>query len=479
MSLVQAMRVIAAFAAIAMSMAACAVGPDYRRPGAPTPAAYKEMRGWKTAHPNDAIDRGAWWSVFKDPILDDLERRIDIGNQNLRAYEAAYRQSKAVVREARASLFPTVTASQNVTRQKSSGVTANSATLEGSAGWDLDLWGKVARQVESDVANAQASAAELASIRLSAQADLATYYFELRYEDSLQRLLDATVAAYKRTLDITRNQYAAGTVGRSDVVQAETQLQTTQASAIAVGLQRAKYEHAIALLIGRPPADLTIKPAALPEQVPSVPVSLPSALLERRPDIAQAERQMRQQNELIGVQVAAFFPDVNLSATLGYLGNPASGLFSAANQIWSLAASASTTVLDGGARPAAVAEARAAYDQSVASYRQTVLAAFQDVEDQLASIRILARQRRAQAAAVKSAQRAVEIVLNEYRAGTQAYTAVVTAQATALSAEETALQIQQNRVTSTVALIKALGGGWESSQLPLAGKLKNQPLLTE
>ena len=465
-----------ALAAVTLFVASCAVGPDYVRPAAPVPIAYKEMAGWQPANPRDAIDRGAWWSVFNDPTLDSLERQIDIGNQNLRAAEASYREARAIVREARAGLFPTVSASSDAQRQRNSGLVRSLGTLEGSASWEIDLWGKVRREVESDIAAAQASAADLASIRLSAEAELATDYFELRHQDSLQRLLDRTVVAFQRALEITRNQYAAGVAARSDVVTAETQLQTTQASATAVGLQRAKLEHAIALLIGRPPAELTIDPGALQQQAPGVPASLPSTLLERRPDIAQAERQMQAQNALIGVQAAAFYPTLNLAAVIGFSGNSLGTLFSPLSQVWSLAASGGQLLFEGGARSAAMAAAHAGYDQSVATYRQTVLAAFQDVEDELASVAILARQLQAQTIGVQSARRAVEIALNEYRAGTQAYTTVVTAQATALTAEETALQIQADRLTATVSLIRALGGGWDSSQLPAANELARQPL---
>jgi NodT family efflux transporter outer membrane factor (OMF) lipoprotein len=454
-----------AFFLLPVLLAGCAVGPDYQRPPAPVPTAYKELKGWTQAHPADAIDRGAWWSVYQDPVLDRLERQIDIGNQNLRAYEAAYRKARAMVAEARANYFPTLSASGSGERQReSSGTTANTRAVEGSVSWDLDLWGKVRRQVESDQAAAEASAAELASIRLSAQADLATYYFELRYQDQLTRLLTETVAAYQRSLDITRNQYAAGVAARSDVITAETQLKTTQSSLVAAGILRAQYEHAIAILMGKPPAELTIAPGDLPTDVAAVPVQLPSTLLQRRPDIAQAERTMREENALIGVETAAYYPDISLSADFGYSSVGAS-LFKASNQIWSLAASGSETIFDAGSRSAAVEGARADYDQAVANYRQTVLTAFQDVEDGLSGLRILADQAKVQAEAVASARDAVRITLNEYRAGTVAYTSVVTAQATALSDEETALQIRESRMTTHVSLIKALGGGWSEEQM--------------
>lgn len=449
---------------VPLLLAGCAVGPDYVRPSAPTPVAFKELRGWTAARPADDLDRGAWWSVYQDPLLDQLERQIDVGNQNLRAYEAAFRSARALVDEARANYFPTVSAGGSGERQKASGKIASTKAAQLSASWDLDLWGKVRRQVESDQAAAEASAAELASIRLAAQAELATYYFELRYQDSLTRLLGETVDAYKRSLDITRNQYAAGVAARSDVITAETQLKSTQATLIAAGVLRAQYEHAIAILTGKPPADLTIQAADLTSVVPDIPVQLPATLLQRRPDIAQTERTLQEENALIGVATAAYYPDVSLSADFGY-SSAASGLFSASKQIWSLAASGSETLFDGGSRGAAVDVATANYDQAVANYRQTVLTAFQDVEDGLSGLRILADQARQQSEAVDAAREAERIALNEYKAGTANYTTVVTAQATALSNEQTALQIQQSRMTTSVSLIKALGGGWTDDAL--------------
>jgi NodT family efflux transporter outer membrane factor (OMF) lipoprotein len=462
----RAVLITSAFGAAIFSLQACTVGPDYLRPDVATPRAFKEApKGWKVAQPGNGTDRGAWWRIYKDPLLDQLVSQVAINNQNLKAYEAAYREALAVVREARSSLFPTVTANPSVTRARS-GVTTTTQTIEGSASWDIDLWGKVRRQIESDVASAQASEAELADLTLSAQAELVADYFELRYQDALARLLNDTAAAYERSLTITQNQYAAGTVGRSDVVTAQTQLASTRASAIAAGKLRAQYEHAIALLIGRSPAELTIPRGTLAQSVPNIPLMVPSALLERRPDIAEAERKMQKQNALIGVAVAAFYPTINLSAIAGYSGT--SPLVSATNLMWSLAASGSQTLLDGGARTAAVDAAGAAYDQSVANYRQTVLTAFKDVEDQFSNLRILQRQAAAQSEAVRFARQAVTIALNEYQAGTTTYTTVVTAQATALTNEETAIEIQKNRLVAAANLIKALGGGWDNSRLAKA-----------
>ncbi|MGY2047085.1 efflux transporter outer membrane subunit [Methylobacterium sp. JK268] len=472
---------VAAAALPALLLAGCLVGPDYSRPSAETPLAFKEGgaratampgRNWRPARPADDADRGDWWRVYRDPTLDRLIRLIDVDNQTLRSAVAAYRQSRALVQEARAQLFPTVIGAPGIVRSRSGGIERTTLTLEGTASWELDLFGRIRRQIESDVAAAQASAADIAAVRLSNQAQLATSYFELRYQESLQRLLDQTVEAYKRSLSIVENQYAAGVAARSDVITAQTQLQTTQAQAIAVGLQRATLEHAIAVLIGRPPAELSIRGARLAPRPPAVPVSLPSDLLERRPDVAQAERSVQSQSEQIGVAVAAFYPTVTLSANGGIAGDPARNFFSAANTFWSVAANGSQTLFDGGARTAALQAARAAYDSAVANYRQTVLTGFQQVEDGLAGQRILTRQQAAQDIAVQSSRKAVEIALNEYRAGTQNYTTVVTAQALALNNEVSALQILLNRFTNSVSLIRALGGGWEVRALPSGEELK-------
>lgn len=481
----------AALAAL-LSVSGCTVGPDYRRPPAIASARYKELAGWKQAEPGDTLDRGAWWSIYDDPVLDDLERQVAVSNQTLKAQEAAFRVAVATVAAARAQLFPTVGVSTSATRGGGSGggTTTSAATgsgggtarttydLEGTVDWELDLWGRIRRQVEGDVAAAQASAADVANARLSAQAQLAIDYFELRAADSLAALLEQTVRDYREALRIAQNQYTAGTAARGDVITAQTQLQTATSSLINVGVQRATLEHAIAVLIGRAPADLSIPPAPLPERVPVVPPGVPSGLLERRPDIAAAERTMQAQNAQIGVAVAAFYPQVTLSALYGYAGNPLQSLVQAANRVWSLGAAASETLFEGGARTAAVASARASYDQAVANYRQTVLTAFEAVEDQLSTLRILAEQARAAAEAVALARRAVGIALNEYRAGTQPYTAVITAQNTLLANEQSALTVQQNRFVASVTLIEALGGGWRAADLPGQERLQSfNPLL--
>ena len=472
-------------------LSGCMVGPDYQRPGAPVPVAFKEAppAGWKLGTPLDAIDKGAWWSIYRDPDLDRLEREVDVSNQTLAQAVAAYQEAQAVVQQARGSLFPLISVTPGVSVENQAGslsggglVNGSSSfgqgvrtnySLEANASWDVDVWGKIRRTVESDVAGAQASAADIANARLSAQATLAIDYFNLRASDSLQQLLDDTVKQYERSLQITQNQYAAGVAARSDVITAQTLLQTTQAQAINVGVARAQYEHAIAVLTGHPPADLTLSPGALATTIPEIPTTVPAALLERRPDISAAERQMQQQNALIGAAIAAYYPDVSLTALYGYSGNPLGSLIQAANKVWSIGGTATETLFDGGIRSGQVASARAVYAQAVANYRQVVLTAFQGVEDNLSGLRILSEQAKAQDAAVASARQAVQIALNEYQAGTQAYTTVITAQTTALSDEESALSIRQTRLTDSVSLIEALGGGWDTTQLPSPAVVKD------
>jgi NodT family efflux transporter outer membrane factor (OMF) lipoprotein len=484
-----------------LALGACMVGPDYQKPDAPVSIAYKELQGWTIAQPQDTAERGAWWSVYHDPELDALVRQVDVSNQTVKQFEAEYRNAVALVQEARANLFPVVSANAGVThssgfsssssRSSSSSISSSSGSLittpsgtslstggggggvprtqysvEGSVNWDLDVWGRIRRQVESQISAAQVSAADLANAQLSAQATMATDYFDLRAEDSLADLLRQTVAAFQRALQIVQNQHAAGTVSSADVVTAQAQLEGARAQLVGVGVQRATFEHAIAVLTGHPPADLTIPFGLLTADVPVMPPGVPSTLLQRRPDIAAAERQMQQQNALIGVQVAAFYPDITLSALVGFVGSPLSQLFTAGNRIWSLGGAASETIFEGGARSAAVAAARATYDQSVANYRQVVLTALQQVEDELSSLRILQQQLRAQAIAVAAAQHAVEVTLNEYRAGTVAYTSVITEQTTLLTDQQTLLAVQQSLLVASVALIEALGGGWNAGLLP-------------
>ena len=491
--------------AVVMALAAggllsgCLVGPDYARPDAPTPARFKETAGWKLGEPQDAVERGDWWAIYHDDVLDGLERQIDISNQNLRAAEAAYRQARAVVGEARAGLFPTLSVSAAGSRSGHGGTggtasfvtTASGAAISTGGGgrggsqssvdvtadasWSVDLWGRIRRTIESDVATAQASAADLANARLSAQAQLATLYFELRAADDQKRLLDASVDAFTQSLQITRNQYTAGIVGQADVVTAETQVEQTRAQAIAVGVQRANFEHAIATLIGKPPADFAIAPAPLAVAVPVAPPGVPSRLLERRPDIAGAERRMASANAQIGVAVAAFYPDLTLTASYGFASSGLAKLFRASNSFWSVGSQLAETVFDAGLRSAQLEAAHAFYDETVATYRQTVLTGFQQVEDELAALRILADEADVQANAVRLAQLAERLTLNQYQAGTVAYTAVLTAQTTRLNNEVTALNIQQSRFIASVTLVQALGGGWTATVLPSTDQVEDDP----
>ena len=473
--------------AATLALAGCTVGPDYRKPPVSTPAAFKEAAGWKIGQPNDAAERGPWWSIYNDPVLDALEKQVEVANQTLKADEAAYRQARAIVAEARAGYWPTVTAGGSFTRSGGGGGRAGGAAGASSgvgpineydlnlasATWELDVWGRIRRTVESNVASAQASAGDLAAARLSAQTTLASDYFSLRISDELQRLLDSTVDAFQKSLQITRNRYAAGVAARTDVVDAQAQLETTRSQAIAVGIQRAQFEHAIAVLIGKAPADFAIAPVRLQTAVPEIPPGLPSALLERRPDIAAAERRMAAANAEIGVAIAAYYPDLTLSASYGFASTALSTLLKSASQIWALGPALSGTLIDGGLRSAEVAAARAGYDQTIANYRQTVLTGFQQVEDQLATLRILMQQAKVEEVAVRDAEEAERLTLNQYKAGTVAYTSVITAQTAALSNEQSALGILQNRLTASVTLIGALGGGWNAGQLPTEDQVEH------
>ena len=458
--------------------AGCAVGPNYHRPPAPVPQRFKEAEGWKPAEPREAASGSDWWSVYDDATLDTLEKQIDVSNQTLKASEAAWREALALVTEARAGLLPTVGVAATGTRSggpgsaRGSGASppvavhpTNQFELTGTGSWDIDVWGKIRRTIESNVANARASEADLAAARLSAQAQLAIDYIALRVTDEQQHLLDETVEAYKRSLEITQNQYHVGVVAKADVITAETQLGGAESQQIAIGVTRATLEHAIAVLIGKAPGDFSLPPATLGTAVPVVPPGVPSALLERRPDIAAAERLMAAANAQVGVAVSAYFPDLTLNGSFGYVSNVVSGLVKAPNNLWSFGGSATDTLLDFGARPAQVRRARAAYDAAVANYRQTVLIAFQQVEDELATLRILEQQVQVQDQTVKSANLAVQLALNQYKAGTVAYTAVITAQTIAFADAQTLLNIRQSRLSASVALIEALGGGWSAASL--------------
>ncbi len=468
----------AAFCMLAL-LAGCAVGPNYVRPGVTLPAAYKETGNWKPARPQDLISRGNWWEIFGDPKLNALEQQIDISNQNVRLAEAQFREARALVQAARAGYFPTLSGTVSTSRSGPSSGSGNRIatgpvtdhTLSLDASWEADVWGRIRRTVEASAANAQASAADLESARLSAQADLAQDYFLLRVTDAQQQLLNDTVAAYERSLQLTKNQYAAGVAAKADVVQAETQLKTTQAQAIDIGVQRAQLEHAIALLVGKPASTFSITPERLTATAPSIPVGMPSQLLERRPDIAAAERQVAAANAQIGIAESAYFPSLTLSASGGFESASFAHWLSAPSLFWSVGPALAATLFDGGLRQAQTEQARAAYDAAVAGYRQTVLTAFQQVEDNLAALRILKQEARVQDQAVKAARESVTLTTNQYKAGTVSYLNVVTVQAAALSNERTAMNIVGQQLAASVLLIKALGGGWNVSELPDAGAL--------
>ena len=456
------------------------VGPDYERPPPATPPtpAFKETDDsyFRPAIPRDAIDRGKWWGMYGDPALDQLAAQVDVSNQNLRISEAAYRQAVAVVRQSQSSLYPTIGYSGSVQQQSgrtgssTAIVSVGSSTSQWSVGstlsWEIDVWGRIRRQIESDAAAAQASAADLMSARLSAQSTLITNYFSLRISDERKRVLQASVAAFGRALEIVRNQFNAGTVSQLDVAQAQAQYDQTRAQLVAEGVNRAQFEHAIAVQIGRAPAEVSVAVAPLPREVPTVDAGLPSALLERRPDIAAAERQMQAANAQIGVAVAAYYPDITLNASLNFASTMLSALFQAANMVWSVGPALAGTAIDGGGRAAQVEGARANYDKTVATYRQTVLTAFQQVEDALAQQRILQQQEDVQRIALAAARSAEQLAFNQYRDGTVPYTTVITTQTTALQNELTLLSIRQSRLIASATLVTALGGGWRDVELP-------------
>ncbi|CAB3752796.1 efflux transporter outer membrane subunit [Paraburkholderia humisilvae] len=475
----------AAIAAAAL-LTACAVGPDYVRPAAPTPATYKELEGtgWKPAEPADTQLRGAWWEVYQDPALNALEEQVAKANQNVKAAEASFRSARAAVAGFRSQFFPVVTYSADYSRTRSSeniefkstaGRTLNDYLVGADATWEPDLWGRVSRSVEGAKANAQASAADVQSILLSMQAELATDYFELRGIDREQQLLDDTILAYKDAVELTQNRLNGGIATDADVAQAQTQLRTTEAQQIDLGVQRAQLEHAIAILTGQPPATFSLPVAPLAAVPVVAPTGVPSALLERRPDIASAERQMVNTNAQIGVATAAFFPNLLLSVTGGLEATNYSQWLLAPSRFWSLGPTIAGTLLDFGARSAQKAQAQANYDESVAQYRQTVLNAFGQVEDNLAALRVLEREAKAQDEAVSAAQRSLAILNDRYKNGAITYLDVVVAQTTALTNEVQAVTIARRQMAASVALIKALGGGWDVSQLPTDEQIVHPP----
>lgn len=452
----------------------CAVGPNYVRPPVNVPAKFKEaVSGWKIAQPQDDFNHGQWWLIFHDPTLNQLEKRVNISNQNVALAFAQYQQARALVAEAIAAFFPTVSVSPSFTRQKVSTTSSSSTTLvtalhdtfntfllEGNVAWVPDIWGSVRRMVEASQAGADASAAQLGAVELSMQATLAQDYFQLRTLDADQKLLDKTVVAYRKALNLTRRSYAAGVSSLADIAQAETQLKIAEAQATDNHISRAQFEHAIAILIGRPPANFALPVAPLAAVPPAIPLQLPSALLERNPSVAQAERQVAQANAQIGVAIAAFFPVVDLTATGGYESNTLSKWFTAPSLFWSIGAQLTQVIFDGGLRCAQVTAATANYHATVANYREIILTTFQSVEDNLAGLRILAQEVAQQKQAVAAAQKALYLTLQDFAAGTAAYTAVIVAQNNLYATEKTAIDISGRRMTDAVGLIENLGGGW-------------------
>ena len=460
-----------------LQLTGCAVGPKYHTPTVQTPPAYKEVGDWKPAQPNDQNLGGTWWTIFQDPQLDALELQVNVSNQNLKAAEAQYRQARAVLRYYRADYYPTVTAGFSATRTRVSshrpppssvfdGITYNDFTLPVDVSYQADVWGRVRRNVESYREQAQASAADLATVNLSMHADLAVDYFLARSLDAEEQLLYSTVKQYEQALELIESRFAGGIASDVEVQQARTQLETTRAQAIDVGVARAQYEHAVAILIGKPPAEFTLPPLPLSAPPPDIPVSMPSELLERRPDIAAAERRVASANAQIGVAKSAYYPLISLGASGGFESSSITTLLNGPSGLWSFGFSAVTTIFDVGRRRAASDQAIAAYDQTVANYRETVLTGFQQVEDSVAALRILEREAQTQQQAVAAAQKYLELAVTRYKGGVTSYLEVTTAQSAALSDEVTAVNILGRRMVDAVTLIQALGGGWDRSALP-------------
>jgi NodT family efflux transporter outer membrane factor (OMF) lipoprotein len=458
-------------------LAGCTVGPNYKRPVAEVPSAYKEVGDWKPAQPNDQNLPGNWWEIFQDEQLNALEQQVNVSNQNLKAAEAAYTQARALLRYQRADLFPTVTVDPTTTRNhyaanrpphsaQFSGVTFTDLQIPFELSYQVDVWGRVRRTVESYRAQAQASAADLAAVNLSMHAQLALDYFEARVLDAQEQLLNSTVEQYQQALELIENRFAGGLASDLEVQQARTQLETTLAQAIDVGVARAAYEHAVAVLIGKPPASFSLPPLPLTAPPPPIPLGLPSDLLERRPDIAAQERLMASANAQIGVAKAAYYPLVNLAAAGGFESGSITTLISGPSILWSAGPSAALTLFDVGRRRAASDQAIAFYDQTVANYRQTVLTGFQQVEDNVAGLRILEHEAEVQNAAVIAAQKYLELAITRYKGGVTSYLEVTTAQSAALSDEVTAVNILGRRMVDAVTLVQALGGGWDSATLP-------------
>jgi NodT family efflux transporter outer membrane factor (OMF) lipoprotein len=464
---------VAALAALVL-LAGCNVGPDYHRPAVETPAAFKEQapatpstNAWKRAQPGDDVDRGQWWKMFNDASLNALEAQVAVSNQNIAAAFANFLSARAMVKEARAQLYPTLAAAPDVTRSRQPVTgTQTQYSLPLDASWQLDLWGRIRNAVKANAAEAQATAADLESARLAAQSELAADYFEIRAQDALRQLYDQAVTAYTESLGLTTVRFHTGLASDEDVAQAETQLKTAQAQATNLGILRAQIEHAIALLIGRPASQFSIAIEPFNAGPPAVPAGVPSQLLERRPDIAAAERRVAEANAQIGIAKAAYYPNITLSASAGLQSSSISDLFNWSSRVWSMGAGLSETLFDAGERKATVQQFQAAYDNTVANYRQTVLTAFQQVEDNLAALRILAREAQEQQSAVQSSERLLALATNRYKLGIDSYLNVITAQTTLLANRQTLVNLRAQEMTASVQLVQALGGDWDASRLP-------------
>jgi NodT family efflux transporter outer membrane factor (OMF) lipoprotein len=471
---------------ITLLLSGCTVGPKYHRPDAPTAPAFKESAvvpppdlpqgGWKQVTPNDSAMRANWWEIYQDPQLNKLEQQVAVSNQTLKASYEQYVQARAAIQFFRSQYYPTVAVGPSATRERQSAnrplyvpgskSTYNDLFLQGQVSWEPDLWGNIRRQVESQRATTVATAADLANVDLSLRSELATDYFELRGLDTQQRLLDNTVVQYEQFLALTKARFAGGVATDSDVALAQTQLDQTRAQAIDIGVARAQFEHAIATLTGTPASSFSLAFAPLDLPLPQVPVGVPSQLLERRPDVAAAERRANAANAQIGVAIAAYYPTINIGATGGFESRNAGTLIQGPSSLWSLGGSAVELLFDAGRRHALTEEARAGYEVNVANYRQTVLQAFQEVEDNLSGLRILNSEQVAQARAVQSAVRSTNISTNRYKGGVTTYLEVITAQTTQLANERTAADITTREFAASVLLVKALGGGWDTTKLP-------------
>jgi NodT family efflux transporter outer membrane factor (OMF) lipoprotein len=459
-----------------IAVAGCAVGPKYNRPAAEVPATYKEAGDWKTAHPNDQNLGGSWWEIFQDPQLNNLEEQIKVSNQNLKAAEAVYTQSRALLRYDRAAYYPSISGGVSATRNRISNNRPPSLVTDGRTfsdfqiplelSYELDVWGRVRKTVEAQRGQAQASAADLATVNLSLHSQLAMFYFQARSLDAQEQLLNSTVEQDEQALELTESRFKGGIASEVEVQQASTQLETTRAQAIDVGVLRAQFEHAIATLIGKPASSFTLPPLPLTSPPPAIPAQLPSELLERRPDIAAAERRMASANAQIGVAKAAYYPTFSLNAVGGFESGVITTLISGPSILWSAGGSAVAPIFDGGRRRANLDQAIAGYDETVANYRQTVLTGFQQVEDNLAALRILEKEADTQQRAVVASQKSLDLSLTRYRGGITSYLEVTTAQSAALVDEVTAVNILGRRLTSAVLLMQALGGGWDRSALP-------------